>query len=79
MEDLTSAEKMAVEYSYIGEIRASEACLYCGVNRSTFQKRKTDAIKKMRRKKNGYMSKYKNNESSCMNLDDLLTRASEFS
>ena len=79
MEDLTSAEKMAVEYSYIGEIRASEACLYCGVNRSTFQKRKTDAIKKMRRKKNVYMSKYKNNESSCMNLDDLLTRASEFS
>ena len=79
MEDLSVAEKMAVEYSCIGEIRASEACLYCGINRSTFLKRKSDAIKKMRRKKNVYMSKFKNTESSCINLDDLLTRASEFS
>jgi RNA polymerase sigma factor (sigma-70 family) len=79
MEDLSFAEKMAVEYSCIGEIRASEACLYCGINRSTFLKRKSDAIKKMRRKKNVYMSKFKNTESSCINLDDLLTRASEFS
>lgn len=79
MEDLSVAEKMAVEFSYIGEIPASEACLFCGVNRSTFLKRKSDAIKKMRRKKNEYTSKYKNNESSSINLDDLLTRASEFS
>ena len=79
MQDLSAVEKMAVEYSYIGEIPASEASLFCGVNRSTFLKRKSDAIKKMRRKKSEYMSKLKNNDSSCKNLDDWLTRASEFS
>ena len=79
MSGLSAAEKMAVEYTCIGEIRATEACRYCGVNRSTYQKRKTDAIKKMRKKKNVYVSKLKKDESSYMNLDDLLTRGSEFS
>ena len=79
MEGLTAAEKMAVEIYCIGEIRAAEACLYCGVNRVTFLKRKNNAIKKMRKKKDIYMSKFKKNESSCVKLDELLTRASEFS
>ena len=79
MQDLTVAEKMAVEFLCIGEIPSAEACLYCGVNRGTFLGRKKNAIKKMRKKKDVYMSKFKNNESSCLKLDDLLTRASEFS
>jgi RNA polymerase sigma factor (sigma-70 family) len=79
MKDLTAAERMAVEFHCIGEIRAAEACLYCGVNRGTFLSRKKVALKKMRKKKEVYMSKFKKNESSCLKLDDLLTRASEFS
>ena len=79
MKDLTAAERMAVEFHCIGEIRAAEACLYCGVNRGTFLSRKKVALKKMRKKKEVYMSKFKKNESSSLNLDDLLTRASEFS
>lgn len=76
---LSPVEKMAIEYSYIGEIPATQASLFCGVSRSTFLKRRSEAIKKMRRKKSEYMSKQKNNESSCTNFDDWLTRASEFS
>ena len=79
MEDLTAAERMAVEIHCIGEIRVADACLYCGVNRGTFLSRKKVALRKMRKKKDIYISKFKNNESSCLKLDDLLTRASEFS
>ena len=79
MQDLTAAEKTAVEYLCIGEIPSAEASLYCGVARGTFLGRKKNAMKKMRKKKDVYMSKFKNNESSCLKLDDLLTRASEFS
>lgn len=79
MEDLTAAERMAVEIHCVGGIHVDEACLYCGVNRGTFLNRKKVAIRKMRKKKDVYMSKYKNNDTSCMKLDDLLTRASEFS
>ena len=79
MQDLTAAEKTAVEYLCIGEIPSAEASLYCGVARGTFLGRKKNAMKKMRKKKDVYMSKFKNNETSCLKLDDLLTRASEFS
>jgi RNA polymerase sigma factor (sigma-70 family) len=79
MTDLSAVEKMAVEFSCIGEISASEACLFCGVDRSTFAKRKSKALKKMRKKKDVYMASLKNNESSSLNLEDLLTRAGDFS
>jgi RNA polymerase sigma factor (sigma-70 family) len=79
MEDLTAAERMAVEIHCVGEIRVADACLYCGVNLGTFLSRKKVALRKMRKKKDIYISKFKNSESSCLKLDDLLTRASEFS
>ncbi|WP_407456232.1 RNA polymerase sigma factor [Fibrobacter sp.] len=79
MEDLSSAEKLAVEFSCIGEMGTTEASLFCGVERSTFTKRKSKALKKMRQKKDIYMASLKNSESSRLNLEDLLTRASEFS
>ena len=79
MKDLSAAERMAVEIHCIGGIHAAEACLYCGVNRGTFLSRKKVALRKMRKKKDVYISKFKNNESSRLKLDDLLTRASEFS
>ena len=79
MTDLSAAEKMAIEFSCIGEICSSEASLFCGVDRSTFVKRKSGALRKMRKKKDIYMSSLKKNESSSLNLEDLLTRASEIS
>lgn len=79
MVDLSSAEKLAVEFSCIGEMSAAEACVFCGVERSTFAKRKTKALQKMREKKDIYMASLKKSESSRLNLEDLLTRASEIS
>ena len=79
MKDLSAAERMAVEIHCIGGIHTAEASLYCGINRGTFLSRKKVALRKMRKKKDVYISKFKNNESSCLKLDELLTRASEFS
>lgn len=79
MQDLSAVEKLAIEFGCIGEIAAGEACLYCGVQKTTFFKRKTVALSKMRKKKDIYMASLEKKESSCLNLDDLLTRASEFS
>jgi RNA polymerase sigma factor (sigma-70 family) len=79
MEDLSAVEKMAIEFTCIGEISAAEASLFCGVEKATFFKRKTVALSKMRKKKDFYMASLEKKESSRLNLDDLLTRASEFS
>lgn len=79
MVDLTVSEKLAVEYSSIGGIRAAEACLYCGMDVGTFSKRKASAFKKMRARKDFYLSSAKKMDSSTLNLEDLLTHASEFS
>lgn len=79
MEELSAAEKMAIEFSCIAEIRAAEASIFCGVGRCAFFKRKNDALNKMKKKKDIYMASLGKNESYRLNLDDLLTRASEFS
>lgn len=79
MQELSSAEKLAVEFSCIGGISAKEACVYCGVDKGTFSKRKCKAIKKMKAQKESYLAEVENNGSLNLNLDDLLMRASEFS
>ncbi len=79
MVGLNVSEKLAIEYLNIGGIRAEEACRYCGVDKGTFFKRKASAFRKMRERKDIYLSMMKKMDSSTPNLDDLLTRASEFS
>ena len=79
MKDLSAVEKLAIEFGCIGEIGAEEASLYCGVKKETFFKRKSIALSKMRKKKDIYVASLEKKESSRLNLDDLLTRASEFS
>ena len=79
MEDLSVAEKLAVEYSCIGGFKVDEASAFCGTDRLTFFKRKSAALRKMRDKKDCYMSMLKKNGSSTLDLEDLLTHASEFS
>ena len=79
MKPLTAAEKMAVEFSSIGGIRAEEASLFCGTDKGTFFKRKASAFKKMREKRDIYLSLLKKSDSASPKLEDLLARASEFS
>lgn len=79
MENLSVHEKLAVEYSCIGGICAEEACVYCGIDKGTFFKRKATAFKKMREKGAYQLSLLKKEDSTCNNLEDLLTLASEFS
>ena len=79
MKPLSASEKMAVEFSCIGGIRADEACLFCGTDKGTFFKRKASAFKKMREKRDIYLSLLKKSDSVSPNLDELLARASEFS
>ena len=79
MEGLSASEKMAVEFSCIGEIRAEDACLYCATDKGTFFKRKSKALKKMREKKDIFLSMQKKCGTYSFDLDELLTNASEFS
>lgn len=79
MKPLTVPERMAVEFSSIGGIRADEACLFCGTDKGTFFKRKASAFKKMREKRDIYLSLLKKSDSASPKLDELLARASEFS
>lgn len=79
MDSLTAPEKMAVEFSCIGGIRAEDACIFCGTDKGTFFKRKANAFKKMREKRDIYLSLLKKSDSTSPKLDELLARASEFS
>ena len=79
MESLTVSEKLAVEYTCIGGFNSREASIYCGIDRNTLFKRKNSAMKKMRERKDCYLSMLKNSGSSTLDLEDLLTHADEFS
>lgn len=48
MKCLNNSERMAIEFACIGEFRSNKACLFCGVSKGTFSKRKSAAIKKMK-------------------------------
>ncbi len=79
MGPLSASEKMAVEFSCIGGIRADDACIFCGTDKGTFFKRKATAFKKMREKRDIYLSLLKKGDSPSPKLDELLMRAGEFS
>ena len=78
MRGLSSKERVTVEFSCIGGLPAREACVCCAVDKGTFFKRKSVAIRKMRANKDLYLSMLQNGNYS-VDLNDLLTHASEIS